>query len=181
VNGTTSEPKRPFGEGAVEGWSTIRCVIDFGRTARMAEAEVNWGRRRRSRLMHGRRVRFGVRHGRSRLLSGLGWLEVQRRSGAGRAASQTEKGCWWHMRDKEIPESSDSGGGLKTAPPNSDVEADEALGRCAPSGLRSLTPVVMLTRPMVDRNSAGVSARSSLPRLGALPVRPFSNHAKHLS
>jgi hypothetical protein len=32
--------------------------------------------------------------------------------------------------------------GLKTAPPNSDVEADEALGRCAPSGLRSLTPVV---------------------------------------
>jgi hypothetical protein len=43
VNGTTSEPKRPFGVGAVEGWSTIRCGIDFGRTARMAEAEVNWG------------------------------------------------------------------------------------------------------------------------------------------
>jgi hypothetical protein len=43
VNGTTSERKRPFGVGAVEGWSTIRCVIDFGRTARMAEAEVNLG------------------------------------------------------------------------------------------------------------------------------------------
>jgi hypothetical protein len=28
---------------------------------------------------------------------------------------------------------------------NSAIEADEALGRCAPSGLRSLTPVVMLT------------------------------------
>ena len=28
---------------------------------------------------------------------------------------------------------------------NSDVEADEALGRCAPSGLRSLTPVVRRT------------------------------------
>jgi hypothetical protein len=33
------------------------------------------------------------------------------------------------------------------SPHNSDVEADEALGRCAPSGLRSLTPVVMPTEP----------------------------------
>jgi hypothetical protein len=30
-------------------------------------------------------------------------------------------------------------------PPNSDVEADVALSRCAPSGPRSLTPVVMRT------------------------------------
>jgi hypothetical protein len=34
---------------------------------------------------------------------------------------------------------------LQKASHNSDVEADEALGRCAPSGLRSLTPVVMQT------------------------------------
>jgi hypothetical protein len=33
----------------------------------------------------------------------------------------------------------------ETGTPISDVEADEALGRCAPSGLRSLTPVVMPT------------------------------------
>jgi hypothetical protein len=42
--------------------------------------------------------------------------------------------------------------------PNSDVAADKALGRCAPSGPRSLTPVVMQTRaftwqPVEDRTS----------------------------
>jgi hypothetical protein len=34
-----------------------------------------------------------------------------------------------------------------TAQPNSDVEADVALSRCAPSGPRSLTPVVRQTQP----------------------------------
>jgi len=37
--------------------------------------------------------------------------------------------------------------GWQTAPPNSDVEADVALGRSAPSGPRSSTPVVRQTQP----------------------------------
>jgi hypothetical protein len=38
-----------------------------------------------------------------------------------------------------------SEGESTAAQPNSDIEADEALGRFAPSGLRSLMPVVILT------------------------------------
>jgi hypothetical protein len=38
--------------------------------------------------------------------------------------------------------------------PNSEVEADVALGRCAPSGPRSLTPVVGRTREVVARFKA---------------------------
>jgi hypothetical protein len=39
----------------------------------------------------------------------------------------------------------EQGGTRRWALPNSDVEADVALGRCAPSGPRSLTPVVRRT------------------------------------
>lgn len=42
------------------------------------------------------------------------------------------RGCPW----------ASSAGARSAASFNSDVEADEALGRCAPSGPRSLTPVV---------------------------------------
>jgi hypothetical protein len=44
-------------------------------------------------------------------------------------------------------------GTRRWAQPNSDVEADEALGRCAPSGLRSLTPVVGQASRVMVRTS----------------------------
>jgi hypothetical protein len=42
--------------------------------------------------------------------------------------------------------------------PNSDVEADVALGRCAPSGPRSLTPVVRRTQTVPWRTSNALRA-----------------------
>ena len=70
---------------------------------------------------------------------------------------------------------------------NSDVEADEALGRCAPSGLRSLTPVVMRT---VGTSSlyACAMVRAAVgecihlgPNVLELNVEEQSRHLRHYS
>ena len=59
--------------------------------------------------------------------------------------------CGEHLDDKLVskvgcPYSPEKTPGRERPLPNSDVEADVALGRCAPSGPRSLTPVVVQTR-----------------------------------
>jgi hypothetical protein len=66
---------------------------------------------------------------------------------------ERESRTWspWECRSDDEQEANTDG-----AQPNSDVEADEALGRCAPSGLRSLTPVVRQTRTeMRNRRKSG--------------------------
>src|SRR5688572_20704699 len=56
----------------------------------------------------------------------------------------------------------------KQAPPNSDVEADVALSRCAPSGPRSLTPVVRQTASFSTAVPAGYGTLSGgMPELSA--------------
>ena len=65
--------------------------------------------------------------------------------------------------------------------PNSDVEADVALSRCAPSGPRSLTPVVMWTANVGRRLSftmlVGASSRRR-SRKGHTPrLDPLTKHS----
>jgi hypothetical protein len=63
------------------------------------------------------------------------------------------------------------------SPPNSDI-ADEALGRCAPSGLRSLMPVVRQKHWQPDlshrpfwKGQAGRTGRHQLTRHVRTPIR----------
>jgi hypothetical protein len=49
--------------------------------------------------------------------------------------------------------------GVKSEPHNSDIEADVALGRCAPSGPRSLIPVVGQTNHVRVAVAGSMNAR----------------------
>jgi len=105
----------------------------------MAEVEVNLGQRPPSRLMHGcaegslGEYVMGDR-GCYRLLVGS-----RSSAGAERPESIADEegllmvGC----ETRRFRRAPTLVGGLKRAPPNSAVAADEALGRCAPSGPRS--------------------------------------------